>query len=130
MPSNSFAADNRLDEEVITAAPAPPQLVLIPTASAEISEPGHKVPVQMYVFRNSEAVEQMIADNVAIAQAAQDRGDLQQAVTVYLNLARTLLLHDNTEKTIWAADKAIELAKRSEDVRLINEAQHLRDSLD
>ena len=84
----------------------------------------------MYVFRNSEAVEQMIADNVAIAQAAQDRGDLQQAVTVYLNLARTLLLHDNTEKTIWAADKAIELAKRSEDVRLINEAQHLRDSLD
>lgn len=130
MPSNSSASSNRPDVEVITAAPAPPQLVLVPTANAEISEPGHKVPVQMYVFRNNEAVEQMIADNVAIAQAAQDKGDLQQAVTVYSNLARTLLLHDKVDKSIWAADKAIELAKRTDDVKLINEAQHLRDSLD
>ena len=131
MPSNGFASGYQSDEPAIAAAPAPPELVLIPTANnTNISDPGHKVPVQMYVYENNEAVERMIADNVAIAQLAHDKGDLRQAVTVYLNLARTLLLHDKTDKAIWSADKAIELAKRSADAKLVNEAQHLRDSLD
>lgn len=103
------------------AAPAPPELILNASKNSAHTEPGHTLPVQIYVNKNEEAVSAMIEGNVSIAQSAEEKGDFKQAASAYMNLARTLDLYDKNEQMQWATDKAAEMAAKTSDARFIEE---------
>ncbi|MCO6466483.1 MAG: hypothetical protein J5I53_07700 [Bradyrhizobiaceae bacterium] len=114
---------------VSTVAYNPPALILNPTGGQAMEKDGHRQPLQMYVLRNSEAVNQLVDDQMAIAQVAQDRGDIRAAARAYVELARTLEVHGMDEKAVWASQQALTLAQKLQDSQLVLEVQRLLDSL-
>lgn len=89
-----------------------PDVVLLPDETNRISEArtvkqGRTEPIKFQVQPNTEEVDKLIQDYVAVANAASGRNDSEAAARAYYELARTLELHDRTEQVQWAANEAL-----------------------
>lgn len=86
--------------------------MLLPDETNRISEArtvkqGRTEPIKFQVQPNTEEVDKLIQDYVAVANAASGRNDSEAAARAYYELARTLELHDRTEQVQWAANEAL-----------------------
>lgn len=91
-----------------------PDVVLLPDETNRISEArtvkqGRTEPIKFQVQPNTEEVDKLIQDYVAVANAASNRNDSEAAARAYYELARTLELHDRTDQVQWAANEALKL---------------------
>lgn len=112
----------------VGSANNPPAIVLAPSTDGGIvKKDGRKEPIRMYVNHNDDAIDRLVADGVSVASLAQSKGDLKKAALVYLELAKTLELHDQTDKVLWATGKALEFANSISDPSLAAEIATIRD---
>jgi hypothetical protein len=112
---------------VVTEQPAPQTAPATPRVTTRSA--GRTEPVQFAVVPNTSAVEKLVQDQVAIADAAVARDDHQAAATTYFNLARTLELNGNTSKAMWALDRAAAEAQAAGSRELGDEIAAFRNTL-